>query len=337
MIYAGNESGVLEPVDVSSLVTEMLELLKVAVSRHAVLKTSLAQGLPLVRANPAQIRQVVMNLVTNASEAIGDRDGVIRVSTNRLAVDSGSNQLEAAKNLPEGDYVWLEVSDTGCGMTPETQRRAFDPFFTTKFVGRGLGLAMVQRIVRGLGGCIDVVSSPGNGCIIQVVLPCVAETACANHERPAGRLQEHESQTLCGISILVVEDEPSLLRAVSKLLRHRGFSVIQASDGAVALELIRTCERRIDAMLLDATLPGASGREVLEEAERRRPDLVTILTSAYSHESIGSNFTGLRAEHFIRKPFRIDDLVSLLHTLLTSSPAVRAESSEIAEGDRRGA
>ena len=167
MIYAGNESGALEPVDVTSLVTEMLELLKVAVSKHAALKTSLAQGLPRVRANSAQIRQVVMNLVTNASEAIGDRDGVIRVTTGRLGVGSGSEPLEAVKNLPEGDYVWLEVSDTGCGMTPETQRRAFDPFFTTKFAGRGMGLAMVQRIVRGLGGVIHVVSSPGNGSSIR--------------------------------------------------------------------------------------------------------------------------------------------------------------------------
>ena len=193
MIYAGNESGALEPVDVTSLVTEMLELLKVAVSKHAALKTSLAQDLPRVRANSAQIRQVVMNLVTNASEAIGDRDGVIRVTTGRLGVGSGSNPLEAVKNLPEGDYVWLEVSDTGCGMTPETQRRAFDPFFTTKFAGRGMGLAMVQRIVRGLGGVIHVVSSPGNGSSIQVVLPCIAETARTNDGHAAVRLQKRES------------------------------------------------------------------------------------------------------------------------------------------------
>ena len=193
--------------------------------------------------------------------------------------------------MPEGDYVWLEVSDTGCGMTPETQRRAFDPFFTTKFVGRGMGLAMVQRIVRGLGGGIHVVSSPGNGSSIQVVLPCVAETARTNDGHAAVRPQERESQTLGGISILVVEDEPALLLAVSKLLQRRGFSVIQASDGSSALELIRTRQGRIDAMLLDVTLPGASSREVLEEAERLRPDLVAILTSAYSHESIRGNFS----------------------------------------------
>ena len=231
--------------------------------------------------------------------------------------------------MPEGDYVRLEVSDTGCGMTPETQRRAFDPFFTTKFAGRGMGLAMVQRIVRGLGGAIDIVSSPGNGSSIQVVLPCIAETARTNDGDAAVLPPQGESETLGAISILIVEDEPALLLAVSKLLQRRGFSVIQASDGSSALELIRTRQDRIDAMLLDVTLPGASSREVLEEAERLRPDLVTILTSAYSHESIRGNFTGLRAEHFIRKPFRLEDFVSLLQTLLAGSPAVRAELPEI--------
>ena len=326
MIFAGNESGALEPVDVSSLVTEMLELLKVGVSKHAALKTSLPKGLPRVRANPAQIRQVVMNLVTNASEAIGDGEGVTEVMTDRLAVGSGSNQLEAEKNVPEGDYLRLEVCDTGSGMTPDTQRRAFDPFFTTKFVGRGMGLAMAQRIVRGLGGGIHVVSSPGNGARIQVLLPCVAEMAETNDRRAGVRPRERGSPPLGGISILVVEDEPTLLLSVSKLLQHKGSSVIQARDGSSALELIRTRQDRIEAMLLDVTLPGASSREVLEEAERLRPDLVTILTSAYSHESIRASFAGLRAEHFIRKPYSIDDLVSLLQTTVVApSSTVGAE------------
>jgi PAS domain S-box-containing protein len=338
MIFAGNERGALEPVDVSSLVTEMLELLKVAVSKHAALNISLPKGLPRVRANPAQIRQVVMNLVTNASEAIGDSEGVIGVMADRLSIGSGSNQLEAAKNLPEGDYVRLEVCDTGGGMTPDTQRRAFDPFFTTKFAGRGMGLAMVQRIVRGLGGGIHVVSSPGNGARIQVLLPCVVETAQAKDRRAAVRPQDRESQPLGGICILVVEDEPALLIAISKLLQRRGFSVIQAREGSSALEVIRTRRHRIEAMLLDVTLPGASSREVLEEAERLRPDLVTILTSAYSHDSIRASFAGLKAEHFIRKPFCVDDFVSLLQiTLAPRSSTVRAELTEIGEDDSRGA
>src|SRR5262249_51886104 len=159
---AGNEGGALEPVDVSSLVAEMVELLKVSVSKHATLTTHLDYRLPAVHAIPAQIRQVVMNLVINASEAIGNRDGTIRVVTERVAVDSGSDVWKA-KSLKEGGYVQLEVSDSGCGMTPDAQRRAFDPFFTTKFAGRGMGLAVVQQIVHQLGGGIHLISAVGQG------------------------------------------------------------------------------------------------------------------------------------------------------------------------------
>jgi two-component system cell cycle sensor histidine kinase/response regulator CckA len=319
MIYAGNETGTLGPVDISSVVTDMLALLKISVSKHAALKTTLAPDLPGVRANSAQIRQVVMNLVTNASEAIGDQDGMIHVITGRLPAVSDSSQPEAAKSLAEGDYVRLAVSDTGSGMTPETQRRAFDPFYSTKFVGRGMGLAMVQRIVRGLGGTINVVTSPGNGCTIEVVLPGVAQTAPAFDRYLAIRAPRANVQTLLGTRILVVEDEPTLLLAVSRLLQSRGLSVIQASDGSAALDLIRARQDRLDAMLLDVTLPGASAFQVLQEAQRLRPDLAVILTSAYSHETIQGNFNGFRVEHFLRKPFHADDFVSMLQGLLARS------------------
>ena len=317
MIFAGNERGTLEPVDISGLVGEMLELLKVSISKHAVLKTSLGKGLPAVHGNPAQIRQVVMNLVTNASEAIGDRDGTILVVTERLAVGPGANVPEA-KNLPEGDYLRLEVSDTGCGMTPETQRRVFDPFFTTKFAGRGMGLAVVQQIVRRHGGAIHVVSSVGQGTSVQVVLPCTTETGGANDDAGSAGGRASESLARTEGRILIVEDEPALLAAVSKMLRRKGFSVIEASDGSAALELIRTHPDHIDAMLLDFTLPGVSSREVLEEAGRLRPDLAAVLTSAHSQESVAASFAGLTVEHFIRKPFRIDELVSLLRDTLSA-------------------
>jgi nitrogen-specific signal transduction histidine kinase/ActR/RegA family two-component response regulator len=325
MIFAGNERGTLEPVDVSALVSEMLELLRVSVSKHAALKPNLANGLPAVRGNPAEIRQVVMNLVTNASEAIGDQDGVIRVLTERVTVEPGS-KLEETENLPEGDYLRLEVSDTGCGMTQEMQRKAFDPFFTTKFAGRGLGLAVVQRIVSHLGGAIHVVSSVGRGTSVRILLPCVAERARANDSRDSASTRTRELQRERGCAILVVEDEPALLAAVSKMLQRRGFSVIQANDGTSALELIRGHKDRIDAMLLDVTLPGVSSREVFEEAERLRPDLVAILTSAYSQERVTASFGGLTVDYFIRKPFYIGDLVSLLQETLSvpSSPARHA-------------
>jgi nitrogen-specific signal transduction histidine kinase/ActR/RegA family two-component response regulator len=328
MIFAGNERGTLELVDVSALVSEMLELLKVSISKHASLKPTLANGLPRVRGNPAEIQQIVMNLVTNASEAIGDRDGVIRVLTERITSAPGS-KLEETENLPEGDYLRLEVSDSGCGMTQEMQRKAFDPFFTTKFAGRGLGLAVVQRIVSHLGGTIHVVSSVGRGTTVRILLPCVEERVAANDDPGAVGTRTRELPPQMGFTILVVEDEPALLTAVSKMLQRRGFSVIQANDGSSALELIRGHKNRIDAMLLDVTLPGVSSREVFEEAERLRPDLVTILTSAYSRERVTACFDRLPVNYFIRKPFHIDHLVSLLHETLAvpfSSPQIKAKA-----------
>ena len=314
MIYAGKESGTLEPVDVSSVVEDMLQLLRVSISKHAALKTTLGKGLPAVRGNAAQIRQIVMNLITNASEAIGERDGVILVLTERA---TGSN-VPGAEDLPEGDYLRLQVSDTGSGMTPESQSRLFDPFFTTKFAGRGMGLAVVQGIVRGHGGAVHVVSSLGKGTSVEILLPCTGEVVRSDDGAVEAGTTSRETSPPTGYTILVVEDERPLLIAVSAMLQRSGFSVIQASDGSSALELLRADNGRIDALLLDVTLPGVSSREVLEEAQRLRPDLEVILTSAYSQESIADTFRGLKLPHFIRKPFHLDDLVSLLRDRLSA-------------------
>jgi signal transduction histidine kinase len=175
MIYAGKESAAMTPVDVSRIVEEMLPLLKVSVSKHTVLDVNLAKNLPAVRSNSARIRQIVMNLVTNASEAIGDRDGVVRVTTGCVKADRGLSRQTSA-HPADDDYVRLEVSDNGCGMPPETQAKVLDPFFTTKSTGHGLGLATVDGIVRSLHGLIHLASEPGKGTTFQILLPCDGRT-----------------------------------------------------------------------------------------------------------------------------------------------------------------
>lgn len=305
MIFAGQDQASLaEPVDLSRLVEELLELLKVSISKQVVLRINLDQNLPAVMGNAPQIRQVLMNLVINASEAIGEKAGVIHVGTSRV---TGRHGL--------GQYVRLEVSDTGSGMTEEAKAKIFDPFFTTKFVGRGLGLAVVQGIVRDHGGTINVVSTPGQGATFQVLLPCSLKRAL----RPSAGSSTgaEQANNLVG-TILIVEDEELLRIAVSKALRKRGFSVIEASDGSAGMDLMQKHKDDIDVILLDVTLPGRSSREILDEVRRIRPDLKVILTSAYDRNTVDATFTGLPITRFIRKPFQLSDLARVLQDALSN-------------------
>jgi PAS domain S-box-containing protein len=299
MIYAGEEKEVLGPVDISQAVEEMIGLLRVSISKNATLDTDLGKCLPAVRANAGQISQIVINLVTNASEAIGTRDGAIRVTTRCVTT-------------PEGEYLKLVVSDTGEGMSPDTQARVFDPFFTTKAAGRGLGLAVVQGIVRVLGGSIRIDSEPDRGATFEILLPC-AETAAADTAGGGAACEEeHEPEP---ITILVVEDEDPLRRAASIMLRKAGYSVIEARDGSTALDRVRSEKSPIDLLLLDVTLPGAPSSEVLEQTRRLRPETKVIVTSAHNEEMAAAALHG-RFESFIRKPYRLHDLEGLIEQAL---------------------
>ena len=313
MTYAGKESEAIGWVDLSKIVEQMLALLKVSVSKHAVMRADLAPELPAIRANPAQLRQIVMNLITNASDAVGDRDGVIRVITRRATLRGES---AVSESLPAGDYLSLEVSDTGSGMSPETQRRVFDPFFTTKSAGRGLGLAVVSGIVRSLGGEIRLTSEPRKGSTFRVLLPC-AETTGTPTNCPMSA-NEESAGPLPDAVVLVVEDEDPLRRAVAKMLRQRGFEVLEAADGSVAINLLRANRGKIDVILLDMTIPGASSREVVAEGANVRADIRVVLTSAYSEEMLTPLMSASQIRGFIRKPFQFVDLAQTLRNALST-------------------
>jgi CheY-like chemotaxis protein len=306
--------GVVERADLSKTVDEMLALLKVSVTKHAVIKANLDQDLPATRASAPQLRQVVMNVITNASDAIGDRDGVIRVITRRVALNRASVPISST-TLADGDYVELEVSDTGRGMSSQTQAKVFDPFFTTKSAGRGLGLAVVQAIVRSLGGAIHLTSELDKGSTFQVLLPCAGTTAGATGQViPSNRALVIPSH--CG-TVLVVEDEGHLRQPVVKMLRKTGFEVFGAADGTSAIDLLRANGRRIDVILQDMTIPGASSREIVAEAANVRPDVKVILTSAYSQEMIAGTRSPPQIRSFIRKPFEFADLLKTLRSSMS--------------------
>ena len=315
MIYSGQDRSVLEPVDVSNLVHEMLELLKVSISKHAVLKTDLAANLPVIMGNAPQIRQIVMNLIINASEAIGTKDGVIHVSTSKftLSAEHASNE---ATNLPTGEYMGLEISDTGCGMTEGEQARIFDPFFSTKFAGRGLGLAVVQGIVRAHGGAIHLVSAPGQGTTFQIFFPFGG--ASAQKTRGASVPERLEDTSSMEGTVLLVEDEESFRLPLAKMLRNKGWSVIEAGDGLTAIERFRAHQAKIDIILLDMTIPGCPSREVIAETARVRPEIRVILMSAYSREMAANCLDAPQIRGFLRKPFQLNDLLGLLRSVSTS-------------------
>lgn len=313
MIYAGKEDDVLEPVDVSRAVEGMWGLLEIAVSRYAALVTDLSKDL-LVRCRPAQLSQIVMNLVMNASEALGDHDGVVRVTTRHMTLGPAE---ASAKALSPGEYVQLGVSDNGCGMPPETQANVFDPFFSTKFSGRGLGLAVVHGIVRSLRGAIQVASQTGKGTTFEVLLPCV--DALANTESDRVSPSKEPAPLERHAALLIVEDEEQLRLPLSRMLRKSGLDVFEVASGSAAIDLLRARGGEIDLILLDLTIPGSSSQEIVAEAALVQPDVKIILTSAYAEEVAMRTTSHPRVCGFIRKPFKLNDLVQTLRECSASA------------------
>jgi len=229
---------------------------------------------------------------------------------------SGEPAAISSRLRTDGNYVELEVSDTGGGMSPQTQAKVFDPFFTTKSAGRGLGLAVVQGIVRNLGGAIQLTSEPDKGTTFQVLLPC-AERASDESGRAVPVDGELTVPTQHG-TVLVVEDESHLRQPIVKMLRKTGFEVFEAADGTSAIDLLRANEGGIDVILLDMTLPGASSSEVVAEVANARPEIRVILTSAYSQEMIADGMNSPQVRAFIRKPFQFGDLLKTIRSSLSS-------------------
>jgi CheY-like chemotaxis protein len=290
----------------------MTRLLKVSISKNAVLQSRLASGLPAVEADPAQVRQVVMNLITNASDAIGDEPGVITVATGVSECDRAYlGQTYLDEDLPEGEYVFVEVSDTGCGMDAETQSRIFDPFYTTKFTGRGLGMAAVLGILRGHRGAIRVYSEPERGTIVKILFPASDRAARALPDEP--RREEHWSASG---TVLVVDDEETVRKLADKALRSAGFTVLLAKDGHEAIDLYGEHQEEIVAVLLDLTMPGMGGEETFQELRRLSPDVAVVLSSGYNEQEVTNRFAGQGLAAFIQKPYRVGDLLAKLRGVI---------------------
>lgn len=309
LAYSGKGRFAVQPIDLSRLVQEMVQLLRTVVSRKAVFHCDIAPGLPVIEADATQLRQVVMNLITNASDALEEQTGLVRIRTGVLHLDQPTLLSPYADEAAPGDYVFLEVADNGQGMPPEIQARIFDPFFTTKFTGRGLGLAAVLGIVRGHRGLIEVLSAPGQGSTFRVLFPRAAAPAPAQAEPEQPRDGWRGQGTL-----LVVDDEEGVRMVVRRVLEAAGFQTVTARDGAEGLEQFQRHEEHIVGVLLDLTMPRRSGLELLHELHRLRPSLPIFLMSGFSEEEVKARCAGLEIAGFLEKPFNLDNLVAVVRT-----------------------
>ncbi len=317
LAYAGKSSVALERVGLRDLVEEMAHLLKTAISKKAILNLHMERGLPPIQADPSQIRQIVMNLIINASEAIGDQSGVITVSVGATRCDEEYlRKTELREALAPGLYVYLEVTDTGSGMDAQTRSRIFEPFFSTKFTGRGLGLAAVLGIVRAHKGALKVYSEPGKGTTFKVLFP-----ALENGENGA---RTDETSPLAGWrgtgTILLVDDEKSLIALGTRMLEHLGFTVLTAADGLQAVDLYREKGKEIDLVLMDLTMPHMDGSEAFSELRRLNPGVRVVLASGYGHEDVASRFAGKGLDGVLQKPYTLLKLRESLAGLMPKRP-----------------
>ena len=313
LAYSGKGRFVVAPLDLNQTVEEMSHLLSVSISKKVTLRYQFQPGLPALMAEASQIQQVVMNLVTNASEAIGDAEGLVFIRTGSqtyLAEDLARDF--PGQPMEPGPFLSLEVSDTGQGMSPEVQARIFEPFFTTKFTGRGLGLSAMQGIVRGHRGGIRLYSELGKGTTFKVIFP-VGQVDGAAVEPPA-----HDAVEAWRGSgrVLLVDDEEEVRVIAEALLRSMGFDVVQARDGREAVERFRTSSGGLRAVLMDLTMPHMDGVETFRELRRIDPACRVVLTSGYNEQEAVQDFMGKGLVAFVQKPFQRDELARAMRKAL---------------------
>lgn len=317
LAYAGRGKISVRKLLLKDLLNEMDHLLRVSISRNVSLLVDIPPGLPPVEAEPSQLQQVLVNLVINASEAIGpDQPGVVRVSASLVLLDQ--EWLAGILASPEARAGWhlvLEVCDSGPGMAPETAARIFDPFFTTKFTGRGLGLASVLGIVRRHHGAISVESELGRGTTFRVALPASEGDVPVEVVRDASP----SSRPGCGLA-LVVDDEAHIRKVTEVMLQHAGYSVISAVNGEEGLHLFQARREEIQVVLLDLTMPVMDGATALARIREVRPDVPVLLMSGYSDSDLATSHAELPLLEFLPKPFSYERLVAKLANLLEQKP-----------------
>ena len=319
LAYSGKGRFVVKQLSLNRLIEETTNLVQLSISKKAALVFDLKRDLPLISADEIQIRQVIMNLVINASEALGEGGGTITVRTGITAVDR--EYLRGAVHTPDvppGAYVHLEIADTGCGMDAETREKIFDPFFTTKFTGRGLGLSAVLGIVGGHKGALRLYSEVGRGTLFKIVFPIAAEAAPA---APAVAAAEPSYRDRG--SVLVVDDEEVVRTTASQMLRKMGFDVVVAADGLEALDRFRADPAKFALVLMDLTMPKLDGEQTYAQLRRVAKDVRVVLMSGFNEQEAVARFTGRGLARFVQKPFDLESLSAVVRSVLVDTGSDR--------------
>ena len=318
LAFSGKGKFVTEVLDLTVLVPEVVNLMETSISHRARIRNQLPAEPLTVEADATQLRQLVMNLISNASDAVADRGGVITLSGGMVDCDreylSESYVLE---DLPAGTYAYFDVADDGAGMSRETVEKIFDPFFTTRFAGRGLGLAAVLGIVRGHRGTVRVQSEPGLGTTFRVLLPASEQVASAGPPiEPAAAVELRGTET-----VLVIDDEEPVRTVARRILEDSGFTVITAKDGHEGVEAFRRHLDRVALVLLDMTMPQFSGGETLRELRSVSRDVNVVLSSGYHEQVVRERFAGEGFAGFLQKPYTPAELLRKVRDALGTTPA----------------
>ncbi|MCC7384233.1 MAG: response regulator [Deltaproteobacteria bacterium] len=315
LAYSGRARLEAMAIDLNRTLEETVPLLQAALPAQVSLRLQPESGLPPVGADPDQLKQVLLNLVINAGEAIGRREGVVRIRTGRAELDARAvSRLAGGEALRPGSYVFVSIEDSGEGMDEATKEKLFDPFYSTKATGRGLGLATVLGVIRGHGGGIAVESQPEQGTSFQLHFPVEHALAPQPADLPVAR-----RGTLQSDLVLVIDDEPWVRATTRRMLEHLGYAVLEAEDGPNGLSLFEERARDIAAVLLDLTMPRMDGEEVLHELQQIRPSVPVVVSSGYTGSETARQIARGNTVSFLEKPYTVQQLGEVLAGLLPPS------------------
>jgi len=313
LAYSGKTEVRIEAIDLNALVTELTNLLEISISDYVSLEMMLSGDLPVVRGDLAQITQVLMNLITNAGEAIGEQSGSIIVATGTVVLSrEDCAQRRPIWDVTEGIHVFIDVVDTGSGMDASSREQIFEPFFTTKSTGRGLGLAAVAGIIRGHHGAIEVDSELGVGTAFRILLPAAPGPPL---EKPEPKTVHPDAELYLEGTILVVDDEEEVLSVLSDMLETFGLAVETAGDGVEAVDIFRRSPDSFSAVILDMAMPRMGGAETLQALRAIQPDIPVIICTGYNEDP---SFEAAGPSAFLQKPFKLATLMSKLEEVLSN-------------------